>query len=131
MSGSLQHGEIGWDVFTLEYRVDAPVDTIIDPEAMINYMKIFNHLWQMKRVERALGLGWMRMVGGARSFLKIPGEYSQPFRTMNNNLLILGPRTRNDLASGSCCLGRDDTFHSTNASSQPAGSNCMFVEGPR
>ena len=69
------HGEIGWDVFTLEYRIDPPIDTIITPESMINYMKIFSHIWKMRRVESSLAKGWMRIAGGARTFLKLPGEY--------------------------------------------------------
>jgi gamma-tubulin complex component 3 len=63
------HGEIGWDVFTLEYRVDAPVDTVIDPEEMEKYLKIFHHLWKMKRIEGALSSAWNRIAGGSRSFL--------------------------------------------------------------
>ncbi|KAF8757744.1 Gamma-tubulin complex DGRIP91 SPC98 component [Rhizoctonia solani] len=34
------HGEIGWDVFTLEYKVDAPLDTVLDPESMRKYMTL-------------------------------------------------------------------------------------------
>lgn len=63
------HGEIGWDVFTLEYKVDAPIDTVVDPEAMESYLKIFHHLWRMKRVEGALSALWNRIAAGARSFL--------------------------------------------------------------
>ncbi|CAG7846630.1 Spindle pole body component alp6 AltName: Full=Altered polarity protein 6 [Serendipita indica DSM 11827] len=63
------HGEIGWDVFTLEYKVDAPIDTVIDPEGMEKYLKIFHHLWKMKRVEGALSASWNRIACGARSFL--------------------------------------------------------------
>lgn len=67
------HGEIGWDVFTLEYKVDAPIDTVIDPDAMVKYLKLFNHLWQMKRIEGTLSRGWMRVAGGARTtFLRLP-----------------------------------------------------------
>ncbi|KAJ3987247.1 gamma-tubulin complex, component 3 [Lentinula detonsa] len=67
------HGEIGWDVFTLEYKVDPPIDTVIHPDAMVKYLKLFNHLWQMKRIEGALSRGWMRVAGGARStFLRLP-----------------------------------------------------------
>lgn len=68
------HGEIGWDVFTLEYKVDAPIDTVLDPDSMEKYLKVFRHLWQMKRVEGALSKGWMRMAGGSRTFLHVPGE---------------------------------------------------------
>ena len=67
------HGEIGWDVFTLEYRIDPPMDTVITHESMVNYMKIFSHIWKMRRVESSLAKSWMRIVGGARLFLKVPG----------------------------------------------------------
>ncbi|RDB22495.1 Spindle pole body component alp6 [Hypsizygus marmoreus] len=66
------HGEIGWDVFTLEYKVDAPIDTVLDPDSMEKYLKLFRHLWQMKRIEGALNIGWMRIAGGARNFLRVP-----------------------------------------------------------
>ena len=69
------HGEIGWDVFTLEYKVDAPIDTVLDQETMIMYLKIFAHLWKMKRVEGSLSNGWMRIAGGARTtILQVPGK---------------------------------------------------------
>ncbi|EPQ59222.1 gamma-tubulin complex, DGRIP91/SPC98 component [Gloeophyllum trabeum ATCC 11539] len=67
-----QHGEIGWDVFTLEYKVDAPIDTIIDPESILKYLKLFNHLWKLRRVEKALNKGWLRVTSGSRSFLRVP-----------------------------------------------------------
>ncbi|KAG6868518.1 hypothetical protein C0993_001619 [Termitomyces sp. T159_Od127] len=66
------HGEIGWDVFTLEYKVDAPIDTVLDPLSMETYLKLFRHLWQMKRIEVALNTGWLRIVGGTRNFLRVP-----------------------------------------------------------
>ncbi|KAF9009023.1 gamma-tubulin complex, DGRIP91/SPC98 component [Cyathus striatus] len=65
------HGEIGWDVFTLEYKVDSPIDTVLDPESMEKYLKIFRHLWQLKRAEMALDRGWMRITGGAKTFLRV------------------------------------------------------------
>lgn len=68
------HGEIGWDVFTLEYKVDAPIDTVLDPTAMMKYLKLFNHLWRVKRVGGALNTGWMRIAGGAKTFLRVPGK---------------------------------------------------------
>jgi gamma-tubulin complex component 3 len=67
------HGEIGWDVFTLEYKVDAPIDTVLDADAMEKYLKLFKHLWQMRRINKALDQGWMRIIGGARTFLRVPG----------------------------------------------------------
>ncbi|KAK1088466.1 Microtubule-nucleating Tub4p (gamma-tubulin) complex component [Friedmanniomyces endolithicus] len=65
----LSHGEIGWDVFTLEYRVDSPLDVIVTPWASKQYLKIFNFLWRVKRVEFALATTWRRVQTGARGVL--------------------------------------------------------------
>ncbi|KAH9844172.1 gamma-tubulin complex DGRIP91/SPC98 component [Rhodofomes roseus] len=66
------HGEIGWDVFTLEYKVDAPIDTVLDPDTMVKYLRLFNHMWKIKRIESTLTKGWMRIAGGSRTFLQVP-----------------------------------------------------------
>lgn len=73
------HGEIGWDVFTLEYKVDAPIDTILDPDSMVKYLKLFNHLWKMKRMESTLSQGWMKIAGASRTFLRLPGGFTSEF----------------------------------------------------
>lgn len=65
----LSHGEIGWDCFTLEYKIDAPVDVIITPWASTQYLKVFNFLWRVKRVEFALESTWRRYMTGARGVL--------------------------------------------------------------
>jgi gamma-tubulin complex component 3 len=67
-------GEIGWDVFTLEYKVDAPLDTVLDPDSMIKYLKLFNHLWKMKRIENTMTKGWVRTAGATKAFVRIPGR---------------------------------------------------------
>lgn len=66
----LSHGEIGWDVFTLEYKIDAPVDVVVTPYGSRQYLKVFNFLWRVKRVEFALGSSWRRFMAGARGVLK-------------------------------------------------------------
>ena len=65
----MEKGDTGWDVFTLEYKVDAPVDVIITPWANRQYLKIFNLLWRIKRVEFALSSTWRRCMTGARGVL--------------------------------------------------------------
>ncbi|QIW95249.1 hypothetical protein AMS68_000767 [Peltaster fructicola] len=70
----LSHGEIGWDVFTLEYRIDSPLDVIVTPWASKQYLKVFNFLWRVKRVEFALGTTWRRCMTGARGVLSAVGE---------------------------------------------------------
>lgn len=68
------HGELGWDVFTLEYKVDAPLDTLLDPSSLEKYKRIFAYLWAMKRVEGALSSGWMRVAGAGRVRGRLEGE---------------------------------------------------------
>ncbi|KAK5117037.1 hypothetical protein LTR62_006758 [Meristemomyces frigidus] len=70
----LSHGEIGWDVFTLEYRIDSPLDVIVSPWASKQYLKIFNFLWRVKRVEFALSTTWRRVQTGARGVLSAVGD---------------------------------------------------------
>lgn len=65
----MSHGEIGWDVFTLEYKVDTPVDVIITSWANKQYLAVFNFLWRIKRVEFAMGSTWRRLMTGARGIL--------------------------------------------------------------
>lgn len=53
--------EIGWDVFTLEYTVNQPLTTILTEQAMSKYLRVFNFLWRIKRVEHSLCGTWHMM----------------------------------------------------------------------
>lgn len=66
----LSHGEVGWDVFTLEYKIEAPVDVVVTPYGSKQYLKVFNFLWRIKRVEYALGSCWRKFMTGARGVLR-------------------------------------------------------------
>ena len=68
--------EIGWECFALDYKVDAPVDTVLDPQAMTQYMRMFNQLWRIKRVEVAVDGAWRRVMTGERSYIRDSGEHS-------------------------------------------------------
>ena len=107
------HGEIGWDVFILEYKVDAPIDTVLDPEAMGKYLRIFSHLWKMKRIEGALSAGWMRVAGGARTFLRVPGMLTPVIRVF---FFTDSNRSKLRVAQDSSRNGRDDSLHSSTSS---------------
>jgi gamma-tubulin complex component 3 len=54
------HGDTGWDVFTLDYHVEAPINTILTPQTMQAYQKLFSFLWRIKRTEHALASSWRR-----------------------------------------------------------------------
>lgn len=66
----LSHGDVGWDVFTLEYKIDAPVDVVVTASNARRYLAVFNMLWRIKRVEYALGTTWRRCMAGARGVLR-------------------------------------------------------------
>lgn len=70
----LSHGDIGWDCFTLEYKVDAPVDVVVTEWGNRQYLKVFNFLWRIKRVEFALAQTWRRCMTGARGVLQTDDE---------------------------------------------------------
>lgn len=66
----LSHGDIGWDCFTLEYKIDAPVDVIVTDWGNRQYLKVFNFLWRIKRVEFALLSTWRKCMTGSRGVLQ-------------------------------------------------------------
>jgi gamma-tubulin complex component 3 len=44
-------GDSGWDVFSLDYKVDGPLGTILTPEVKTRYETLFYALWRSKRME--------------------------------------------------------------------------------
>lgn len=66
----LSHGDIGWDCFTLEYKIDAPVDVVVTEWGNRQYLKVFNFLWRIKRVEFAILSTWRKCMTGARGVLQ-------------------------------------------------------------
>lgn len=54
-------GDRGWDVFSLEYQLASPLSSIFTEAVMLRYLRIFNFLWRLKRVEHALSGAWKVM----------------------------------------------------------------------
>lgn len=78
----LSHGDIGWDCFTLEYKIDAPVDVVVTEWGNRQYLKVFNFLWRIKRVEFALLSTWRRCMTGSRGVLRnADPEVAQTWKT--------------------------------------------------
>ncbi|WVQ74593.1 hypothetical protein IAR50_004194 [Cryptococcus sp. DSM 104548] len=67
------HGETGWDCFALQYKVEAPLNAVLDGRAMGDYDRLFNHLWRLKRVEVSLTQNWMRATSGSKAYEYLPG----------------------------------------------------------
>lgn len=67
-------GDRGWDVFSLEYDARVPLDTVFTESVMSRYLRIFNFLWKLRRVEHALISTWKTMKPNcitSRSFIKL------------------------------------------------------------
>jgi gamma-tubulin complex component 3 len=47
-------GDSGWEVFSLDYIVDSPLNAVVHLEAMSRYRIAFHMLWRLKRVEWSL-----------------------------------------------------------------------------
>uniref|UniRef100_A0A1J3G054 Gamma-tubulin complex component 3 n=1 Tax=Noccaea caerulescens TaxID=107243 RepID=A0A1J3G054_NOCCA len=54
-------GDRGWDVFSLEYEARVPLDTVFTESVLSKYLRVFNFLWKLKRVEHALIGVWKTM----------------------------------------------------------------------
>ncbi|RMZ83381.1 hypothetical protein DV737_g1704, partial [Chaetothyriales sp. CBS 132003] len=65
----LSSGDMGWDSFTLEYKITPPCDVVITAWAGTHYLKVFNLLWRIKRVEFSLNTTWRRCMTGSRGVL--------------------------------------------------------------
>lgn len=66
--------DLGWDVFTLDYHVDSPINTVLSPPTMNQYLRVFNFLWRLKRVEYTLSEAWRRWGIASRTFASLPGN---------------------------------------------------------
>lgn len=69
-------GDRGWDVFSLEYDARVPLDTVFTESVMARYLRIFNFLWKLRRVEHALIGAWKTMKPNcitSHSFTKLQG----------------------------------------------------------
>ena len=54
-------GDTGWEVFSLDYIVDLPINAVVTTEAMCRYRIAFHMLWRLKRVEWSLSNAWKRL----------------------------------------------------------------------
>ena len=77
-------GDNGWDIFSLNYRTESPLTTILTPKMMTGYLRLFNFLWRVKRVEYSLSGIWLQHMKGAQMIDKM-----REFRTHIHRCHIL------------------------------------------
>lgn len=68
----LNRNDTGWDCFTLEYKVSHPCDVVITQWANTQYLRIFNVMLRVKRVEYSLNATYRKCMTGARGVLSSP-----------------------------------------------------------
>lgn len=93
----LSHGSIGWEVFTLEYRVtDLPINNILTAYGgMTNYLKAFNFLWKMRHFTSILNTSFIESCNLKRNDLKLVNRrYSQLKQHMKQGEFLMNLRDR-------------------------------------
>ena len=55
-------GDIGWDVFCLEYNIELPLSVVISSRNILDYQKMFIFLIRIKRIEYAQNLEWRKIM---------------------------------------------------------------------
>lgn len=72
-------GAIGWDCFSLQYKVEAPLNAVIDDAAVVDYDRIFMHLWKVRRTAASLRNRWLRSTYEPRAFKHLEGKRYLPY----------------------------------------------------
>jgi gamma-tubulin complex component 3 len=73
----LKPGARGWDCFSLQYRVESPINAVLDDQAIRDYDRMFMHLWKIRRVSASLTKKWLRSTFAPRNFRTLKGERIQ------------------------------------------------------
>ncbi|GAB6019866.1 Gamma-tubulin complex component 3 [Chamberlinius hualienensis] len=68
-------GDCGWDIYTLDYKIDGPIATVFTPKIMSLYHQLFHYLWKAKRMEYSLSEMWLNQMAFTRE-LKVISELS-------------------------------------------------------
>lgn len=78
--------QLGWDVFSLTYRVeDAPLNTIFSPKVMDAYLLIFRFLWRLKRMDHLLSGSYVSLC--AHKCLRDENDpFSERVQQLNSSL---------------------------------------------
>ncbi|WFD20765.1 Microtubule-nucleating Tub4p (gamma-tubulin) complex component [Malassezia caprae] len=71
-------GDTGWDTFTLEYRVESPVNAVLDASAMAGYQLLFHYLWQLNRVSSSVSSAWALLLATQKATMRSRHRKSLP-----------------------------------------------------
>jgi gamma-tubulin complex component 3 len=71
----------GWEIFSLDYRAESPLNTLLSPNAMASYTKAFRFIWRLKRCEHLLAASWKA--------LSLSSRAKNPITDKNPSLFLL------------------------------------------
>ncbi|EDX01615.1 gamma-tubulin complex component 3 [Drosophila yakuba] len=76
-------GDIGWDIISLQYIVQGPLATMLEP-TMPTYKLLFKPLWRMKHMEFVLSMKiWKEQMGNAKTLRPINTEIGKASHRLN------------------------------------------------
>jgi gamma-tubulin complex component 3 len=67
-------GDTGWEIFSLDYKIDMPINAVVHNDAISKYRIAFHMFWRLKRVEWSLSASWKQMM----TFTHTRGEVYLP-----------------------------------------------------
>ena len=68
-------GDIGWDIFCLEYKVDLPLSIIFNNKLLKDYQKLFFFFWKIKRIEYSQNNHIWKQVKSLNQILKKKDDF--------------------------------------------------------
>ncbi|WFD24441.1 Microtubule-nucleating Tub4p (gamma-tubulin) complex component [Malassezia equina] len=71
-------GDTGWDTFTLEYRVESPMNAVLDASAMAGYQLLFHYLWQLNRVSASVSGAWALLLATQKATMRSRHRHELP-----------------------------------------------------
>lgn len=79
----------GWEIFSLDYHAETPLNTLLSSTAMATYTRAFRFIWRLKRCEHLLASAW--------KFLSLSSRSTNPISENNQSLFLLSHLTLTDM----------------------------------
>lgn len=65
--------KLGWDIFSLDYRIPNLLESVIDAASMKEYVRLSQFLWLERRIHYSIKTSWIRLRSHQRQIRLIPG----------------------------------------------------------
>jgi hypothetical protein len=110
--------DTGWEIFSLDYLIDLPLNAVVHTETMSKYRIAFHMLWRLKRVEWSLTITWKQFLSFSHSYDRLSRLSRTATRTTNSSTTPRGaerPPSQQFLSSISLFLSHlKAVFHTAN-----------------